>query len=532
MGGGKSALWWLLVCVQGLQLSNAGSRFPLVNSARNQLEGNNVNALLRDVGGSLRQRGGVGASLRLRGGLEMKLDLPAEDLSTQRGRATQSMNKRSRSPELDKTSSSSGQSRALGGPSTPKRTRVRSASADRRRRNRSASPRVGYAYAGKGNVWRSGTALGLSGLNVPCDGRLEEPIIDILDTMDNISWPHRTIKELRNDGMDQDDIAFLTGDVTPIGKAAKDWARHTMGIPRRVRDGRGKTPASLARAQARMAEITASMRSLSPSTNETVAGAEAKVDGEDDEEALVKRRVLVCDLPEGTTEEDVQHCMALFGKVEAVRIQRVVLFACVTFASEVSRGDALRRGFVNFRGFQLDLKPAPKFNSAGGERERNAPNARVVVSRSRGRAIETPGTGIKSVARFVETGVAETDEHGQLRDLPWAQNTIVVHGLPAHTTETHIRSAFARCGRIASTSLADLVAGQSKYAIVKFYSAQSLQTAGLMDGMKINGQEVRIREQGQTKSFVEALNDRDTVHEDDEMAYYLQTQNMPGSGQK
>eukprot|EP00961_Rhodomonas_salina_P156133 2102240-Rhodomonas_salina.3 len=103
----------------------------------------------------------------------MKLDLPAEDLSTQRGRATQSMNKRSRSPELDKTSSSSGQSRALGGPSTPKRTRVRSASADRRRRNRSASPRVGYAYAGKGNVWRSGTALGLSGLNVPCDGRLE-----------------------------------------------------------------------------------------------------------------------------------------------------------------------------------------------------------------------------------------------------------------------------------------------------------------------------------------------------------------------
>eukprot|EP00961_Rhodomonas_salina_P156132 2102240-Rhodomonas_salina.2 len=33
--------------------------------------------------------------------------------------------------------------------------------------------------------------------------------------MDNISWPHRTIKELRNDGMDQDDIAFLTGDVSP-----------------------------------------------------------------------------------------------------------------------------------------------------------------------------------------------------------------------------------------------------------------------------------------------------------------------------
>eukprot|EP00961_Rhodomonas_salina_P077461 1039055-Rhodomonas_salina.2 len=63
-------------------------------------------------------------------------------------------------------------------------------------------------------------------------------------------------------------------------------------------------------------------------------------------------------------------------------------------------------------------------------------------------------------------------------------------------------------------------------------STEELRGVGYGGRMKINGQEVRIREQGQTKSFVEALNDRDTVHEDDEMAYYLQTQNMPGSGQK
>ncbi len=34
--------------------------------------------------------------------------------------------------------------------------------------------------------------------------------------------------------------------------------------------------------------------------------------------------------------------------------------ACVTFGAEAAASEALLRGFVNFRGFQLDLKPAPK----------------------------------------------------------------------------------------------------------------------------------------------------------------------------
>lgn len=123
-------------------------------------------------------------------------------------------------------------------------------------------------------------------------------------------------------------LSLCREQVTPVGKAAKDWAMHTMGMPRRGREGRAKTPASLARAHARVAEITASLRSLSP-VQESVTRGEEKQEqhgGEQDEEALSRRRVLVCDLPEHTAEEEVKEFMAAFGEVESVKIQRLLLF--------------------------------------------------------------------------------------------------------------------------------------------------------------------------------------------------------------
>ena len=67
-----------------------------------------------------------------------------------------------------------------------------------------------------------------------------------------------------------------------------------------------------------------------------------------------------------------------------------------------------------------------------------------MVSRVRGRVSEPSGTGIKSVNVLVERKWAQTDENGEIRELPFAENTIVVHGLGTQMNETGIHAAFGR----------------------------------------------------------------------------------------
>ncbi len=53
-----------------------------------------------------------------------------------------------------------------------------------------------------------------------------------------------------------------------------------------------------------------------------------------------------------------------------------------------------------------------------------------------------------------------------------------------------------------------------------------------MDSTKINGREVRVRKQGQTKSYLETMTEQYTLDVGEQMADSLQSQIMPGSGQK
>jgi len=117
----------------------------------------------------------------------------------------------------------------------------------------------------------------------------------------------------------------------------------------------------------------------------------------------------------------------------------------------------------------------------------------------------TFGTGMRRAQYWVEREFVEGNTTAALtgeasKNLLHEENIVAVYNLPPKANESTIRALFEACGKIKSLALHDIVAGESRYALVEFTSIEGVHAAVAdLDGLRRGGSVLRVKPRGVVK---------------------------------
>lgn len=331
-----------------------------------------------------------------------------------------------------------------------------------------------------------------------------------------------------------------TTDRLPVGvdRDSRDFVKRSA---ERIRAGRS-TEVKRLLATAQMARATrlaqtapassrdaSAPREQSQDDSETARSANEETDGQVPElSPLSKRGVIVRGMPQKARRDDVYAALSAYGELETVLMNYAGSFAHVIFASEDACKAALRSKHVKVLDEEVELvrgpnslgpvskrgldRPGPAFVAAS-LRPDDAQEDGFVGTRVVGKVDDlTFGTGLRRAKYWVQRDyvAGNATSHGEgdgwAKELQVDEHCVAVYNLPPGANETWIRALFSRCGTVKQVSIEDIVAGQSRYAVVEYTHKDAADEAiARIDGQSRAGHMLRVKARGDTRDGYQLL---------------------------
>ena len=274
------------------------------------------------------------------------------------------------------------------------------------------------------------------------------------------------------------------------------------------------------------------------------SNTESEDDSTEPSAALSKRGVLLRGIPLDAEEGHVLEAVHSHGEVERIMLNRAMSFAHVIFRTEEGCTNLLRSKRVavldevvevvrgpNGIGTASKAGLIPSYAGAKPRAQRDVPpGTRFVATRIVGKVDDlTFGTGMRRAKYWVQHDEVDQEAFDAGDDihktLAKDENSVAVYNLPRQADEATIRGWFGKCGRVKSVLLRDIVAGQSRYAIVEFVDKDGVcEAIAELDGMRRGGQVLRVKQRGLAKDEYEQMR----VNEDNIAAQLGASNCQPG----